>query len=106
MALNVRKNAKPGTLTKLSLAKIKDMPNFKAKNIIRYYVAISSRIRENRIQLYLQSNIGKEFPKFAPAQFKTRAGQTISASENLRTITIDGQKFNNNESFNIFFISE
>ena len=103
MALNVRKHAEPGTLTKLSLAKIKDMPNFKAKNIIRYYVAISSRIRENRIQLYLQSNIGKEFPKFAPAQFKTRAGQTISADNRPGgRIYIDGQPFNSNESFNLF----
>ena len=103
MALNVRKNAEPGTLTKLSLAKIKDMPNFKAKNIIRYYVAISSRIRENRLGLYLQSNLGKDYPKFVGPSFTTKAGQTISADNHPGgRIYIDGQPFNSNESFNLF----
>lgn len=106
MNLNPRKQAIPGSLTKLSRAAVQMLEPFKdAANIIRSYVAISVRLKDGQIGIHLQSNLSKDFPKFMPRTFKTQAGQTITAHENMNKFYVDGVPFNSGESFSVYHIS-
>ena len=100
---NIRTNAEVGKITKLSLTKAKELPDFTGKNVIRYYIAISSRVINGVFGLHIQSNISKDFPIFKTKSFTTKGGQHITADKIPGgKIYIDNQPFPSGTSFNIF----
>lgn len=102
---DIRTTAEPGKLTKLSTQKVRTLPQFAGKQIVRYYIAISTRVINGVFGIHLQSNIDKsKFPLFLTKSFTTKSGQHITVRDKVpgSQILIDGQPFNSGESFSIF----